>query len=511
MKKIYKIIIIISIFTISLFFYQKEMTHISNIESKYNLNPISFNKKTKGFYFKEKNVYTNETLIHKFENSKFIQEYYVGNGVFKSIEENDCYNTLEKENNKSILKLFCKNEKIYKEEKIIKDNEWEKLYSNKINYIKEGEKGFYLNPINNEIYDGEIINLKKEIKGLKNKDKIVFQKINQYKKIKNKFELKYFYYKDEICPVDYKRFEINNCPKSHCANIFKNNKLSYYCDIELKDFNSKLTNKMKKKLVNNINKKILKPNTFKLIDIQLNQSITTGFSLLSTKLQSTVDRIKKEEINVIKKEKRKGQIIYQYSADCMNENIDIHLIVNCKFYKNNINYLEIISNYLGNYELNYLINTPYKPYKNLSNNTVTELEIKRIPFDYNNKIDKPENSLLKKTLKNISNNKKLPAMIDNYAFFNYISPKDFLKNITNLLLNPENEIDFYYLETKEKINKITFTSCEIKHDFFCNTKNYSYTLYFRCDDFDCSGEVIKNSNKMYFYLNENSKLFIYNL
>jgi len=167
----------------------------------------------------------------------------------------------------------------------------------------------------------------------------------------------------------------------------------------------------------------------------------------------------------------------------------------------------------------------------IEDQSYVNLDTKEVYLDYEHQIDRFENEFVDQTLdvalpnhfyeNAISNpilykelmeaNSELlnnePIYIVNYAFFQYIKPRELEMVAYDITNKKAKSFDFFHFEDGINLSKITFKNCDGKS---CYNQDKKTNIIFRCGNKECRGSINNLKKSDSFILDENGNLFIYN-
>jgi hypothetical protein len=161
----------------------------------------------------------------------------------------------------------------------------------------------------------------------------------------------------------------------------------------------------------------------------------------------------------------------------------------------------------------------------ISDQSFVDYDNKRILFDKYNEIPRFENKKVDDRLNHVYTNydykydplsyngiEPEPIQILNYRFFQYLKPIDIKRIISDTKMGLIDGFDFFWLENGNELKKIPLKKCG---DGLCYyeevySKKYSmYSMFILCDDV-CRGSMSYNGDRLFFNIDENGRLFLYN-
>jgi len=167
----------------------------------------------------------------------------------------------------------------------------------------------------------------------------------------------------------------------------------------------------------------------------------------------------------------------------------------------------------------------------IEDQSYVNLDTKEVFLDYEHQIERFENEFVDQTLdfplpnamfekektdpelfKELMENK--PEWFDtenrdivNYAFFQYIKPKEIKMVLFDMSANLENSLEFFYFEDGINLKKFKFKNCD---QYSCRDKNKKISIFFQCWDKGCRGDVSQLKSRDFFIIDEKGRIFIYN-
>ena len=166
----------------------------------------------------------------------------------------------------------------------------------------------------------------------------------------------------------------------------------------------------------------------------------------------------------------------------------------------------------------------------IEDQSYVNLDRKEVYLDYEHQIDRFENEFIDKTLdfplpnamfekektdpelfKELMENK--PEWFDtenrdivNYAFFQYIKPKELEMAAYDISNKKAKSFDFFYFEDGINLSKVTFNYC---YKTNCYNTDKTISIGVACGNTECRGSV-DHENRDYFIIDEKGRVFIYN-
>ncbi len=167
----------------------------------------------------------------------------------------------------------------------------------------------------------------------------------------------------------------------------------------------------------------------------------------------------------------------------------------------------------------------------IEDQSYVNLDTKEVYLDYEHQIERFENEFVDQTLdfplpnamyekektdpelfRELMENK--PEWFDtenrdivNYAFFQYIKPKEIKMVLFDMSANLENSLEFFYFEDGINLKKFKFKNCDQNS---CRDKNKKISIFFQCWDKGCRGDVSQLKSRDFFIIDEKGRIFIYN-